>query len=314
MAEAKIYTVGMDADGRLTTGLTAGESPGDSELLFPWWSVAKTVLATCALQLVGRGRLSLDDPVEDAPYSLRQLLQHRAGVPDYGGLDAYQQAVAQGDAPWPVDELLDRAQVGRLDFAPGQGWNYSNIGYLMVRRIVEQAFDAPVDVAMKELVFDPLGISSVRLAQVPGDLDCTVWGNQVRYHPGWVYHGLLIASAADAVRFLHGLMAGDLLAPDLLATLCRRHRLGGVLAGRPWQSTGYGLGLMGGEMAVDGKPAGLGLGHSGCGPGPDPGRNLSSVCAVYHFPDRRTVCTIAAFTLGESEAVTEYEVTRLAVG
>jgi len=50
-------------------------------LLFPWWSVTKTVIATCALQLIAQGRLTLDEALPGHPYTLSQLLQHRAGVP-----------------------------------------------------------------------------------------------------------------------------------------------------------------------------------------------------------------------------------------
>ena len=50
----------------------------------PWWSFTKTVLAAAALALVRDGRLALDEPLPGRPYTLRQLLQHRAGLTDYG--------------------------------------------------------------------------------------------------------------------------------------------------------------------------------------------------------------------------------------
>jgi CubicO group peptidase (beta-lactamase class C family) len=56
-------------------------------------------LATAALQLVDRGNLDLDDQIDDHPCTLRQLLQHRAGVPNYGGLASYHDAVARGEKP-----------------------------------------------------------------------------------------------------------------------------------------------------------------------------------------------------------------------
>jgi D-alanyl-D-alanine carboxypeptidase len=55
----------------------------------PWWSLTKTAIAAAALALVGEGRLALDQPPASRPYTLRQLLQHTAGVPEYGGLAAY---------------------------------------------------------------------------------------------------------------------------------------------------------------------------------------------------------------------------------
>src|SRR5260370_20359292 len=54
----------------------------------PWWSFTKTILASAALVLVRDGRLTLDCPVRDRPFTLRQLLQHQSGLVDYGEVDA----------------------------------------------------------------------------------------------------------------------------------------------------------------------------------------------------------------------------------
>jgi hypothetical protein len=59
--------------------------------IVPWWSFTKTVIAAAVLTLVRDGRLSLDDPVDGQPFTLRQLLQHRAGLPDYSGSHVRQQ-------------------------------------------------------------------------------------------------------------------------------------------------------------------------------------------------------------------------------
>ena len=48
----------------------------------PWWSFTKTILAAASLRLVAQGRLELDKPVAGKPYTLRYLLQHRAGLGD----------------------------------------------------------------------------------------------------------------------------------------------------------------------------------------------------------------------------------------
>lgn len=70
----------------------------------PWWSVRKTVLAAGALVLVAEGRLALDLPLAGPAFTLRQRLQHTAGVPNYGGLASYHGAVARGDEPLSEDE------------------------------------------------------------------------------------------------------------------------------------------------------------------------------------------------------------------
>ena len=280
---------------------TGGPDVSADHARVPWWSFTKTALAAAALQLVARGQWRLDERIDGRPYTLRQLLQHRAGVPNYGNLRSYHEAVRRGERPWPASELLDRVAADRLDFEPGHGWRYSNVGYFFVRRLIENALGRDIGSALRELVFDALGLDSVRLATSPRDLADTAWGNRTEYDPGWVYHGLLIGTPGDAVRFLHGLMSGEVLPRELLNEMTARYAISEQpLPGRPWETAGYGLGLMTGRMAS----AGIAMGHSGAGPG--------SVSAVYHFADRPSPCTVAAFARGGDEGVTEYEVARLA--
>jgi CubicO group peptidase (beta-lactamase class C family) len=61
--------------------------------------VSKTALAAAALQLVGRGHFRLDERINSRPFTLRQFLQHSAGVPNYGHLASYQEAVRRGEKP-----------------------------------------------------------------------------------------------------------------------------------------------------------------------------------------------------------------------
>jgi CubicO group peptidase (beta-lactamase class C family) len=60
-------------DGALVAGTNA-------DAVVPWWSFTKTVIAAAALVLVQQKRLALDRPLAGRRYSLRQLLQHRAGL------------------------------------------------------------------------------------------------------------------------------------------------------------------------------------------------------------------------------------------
>ena len=83
------------------------------------------------------GGLSLDNFYRNRPYTIRQLLQHTAGLNTYGG-QPYRAAVAAGDPVWPVAELLARVKADRLIFEPGAGWAYSNVGYLFVRQLIEE--------------------------------------------------------------------------------------------------------------------------------------------------------------------------------
>jgi CubicO group peptidase (beta-lactamase class C family) len=256
----------------------------------PWWSFTKTILAAAALALVRDGQLTLDHAVESRPFTLRQLLQHRAGVVDYGGLAAYHDAVARGDEPWPVAELLERTNAARLRYEPGQGWAYSNIGYLRVRELIEETTGEDLNKAIRRLVLHPLGIEEAYLARTPADLAGAVMGSASSYHPGWVYHGLIVGPLRDAALLLDRLMTGALLPRDLLDAMCASHPVGGPFPGRPLKRPGFGLGLMTG-IASSGHKV---MGHTGGGPG--------SVIAVYHRPEaepRLTALTAAAFAFGD---------------
>jgi len=139
----------------------------------PWWSFTKTTLAAAALALVAQDQLNLDRPVVPWPFTLRQLLQHRAGLANHGRLAAYHEAVRNGEAPWPRERLLRQVEADKLVFQPGQGWAYSNIGYLLVRELIEDATGQDIGTALDRLVLAPLGISGVKVASEPANLSET---------------------------------------------------------------------------------------------------------------------------------------------
>jgi len=257
----------------------------------PWWSFGKTVVAVAALRLVQEGALALDTPLSGRPYTLRQLLQHRSGLGDYGSLAAYHDAVAADEEPWPEQELLDRVEADRLRYPSGRGWDYSNLGYYFIRRLIERTTGVPLAEALGRLVFQPLGISRTRLASKRPDLTGVYRSTDVPYHPNWVYPGLLVGPLDEAALLLDKLLSGDCLTPDLLREMGNAYPLGGPIEGRPWLSAGYGLGLMIGRTT-----SGLNvLGHTGGGP--------VSVCAIYHCPE--SARTVAAAASGEDPNVVE---------
>jgi CubicO group peptidase (beta-lactamase class C family) len=262
-----------------------GDLAEADEIIVPWWSFTKTLIAVAALALVRDGKLSLNDPIGGKPFSLRHLLQHRAGVPNYGGLAAYHHAVAANAEPWPVADFMAAVCSDRLTFEPGTGWDYSNVGYLLVRQMIEQAHGSTLDAALQMLMFAPLEISGPRVALTRDDLAHVAMGEAASYHPGWVYHGLVVGRLRDAALVLDRLLTRDLLPENLLREMCTAHPLGGSLEDRPWQTTGYGLGLMIGTGAAGDQV----LGHTGGGPG--------SVIAVYRRPDINR--TVAAFALDD---------------
>ncbi len=265
----------------------------------PWWSLTKTVLAAATLKLVDQQWLQLDARLPGRDCTIRQLLQHTAGVRNYGG-QRYQDAVAAGESAWPVSDLLARVGADTPMYPPGSAWSYSNVGYLFIRQLIEQRLDTDIGSALRSLLFDPLELASPRIATCRADLDGTLWHNPTRYDPEWVYHGLLIGSPADAVRLLDHLLDGPFLSSAARQAMLTVYPLGAAVAGRPWTATGYGLGLMIGALAG----AGRAVGHSGAGVG--------SVAALYRLPDLPVPVTVAAFAAATDEGVAEAQAIRIA--
>ncbi|MBE9166858.1 serine hydrolase [Pleurocapsales cyanobacterium LEGE 06147] len=105
-----------------------------------------------------------DFPV-DTSVTLRQLLSHTSGLPDYGGVPGYSEAVkAHPSSPWSTEAFLDLVCTQGLQFAPGKGWAYSNIGYLLVnaplmtlrvhKRLLSPSINGRVDQAFSVLAGD----------------------------------------------------------------------------------------------------------------------------------------------------------------
>ena len=196
---------------------------GDRSVLVPWWSITKTCLAACVLVLVAGGRLDLDRPMPGRRFTLRQLLQHTSGLSCYTEHPDYDPALDRHEDPWTDERLLALSESVSPLFPPGQGWSYSNTGYFLVRRLIEQTTGNDIERALKTLVLGPLGISDVFIARTRADLRRSTWGDEDDFHPGWVAHGLLMGHPADAALFMHRLFTGALLPAPLRAAMRERH-------------------------------------------------------------------------------------------
>jgi len=275
---------------------------------FLLYSVTKTIMAVAALRLVEEGRLRLDQDLspwlpEFPPargFSLRQILQHTSGLPDYGGLKEYHDAVRRGDVPWTENEFLARTDATRLRFSPGSAFAYSNIGYMLLRRVLVRASGEDVAPLLHRAVFLPTGIADAAMPTTKGDLVAFSFGPSrylasdtdpvdvaQHYDPGWISHGVVGTSVVSACRVLHALFGGALLTAHLLREMAIGRAVELQSASGLWGHPAYGLGLM---MAWD-KQGGPGLGHRGGGPGCSP--------AVFHFPRKERPLTVCVITNGE---------------
>ncbi len=299
-------------NGALDSGVQAasGHSPAatvyGTEDRFLVYSYTKTILACAALRLAGRGSLGLEDPlsrwIPDAPHAerirIRHILAHTSGLPDYGGLAEYHAAVRSGEVPWTREEYFTRTQADRLLFPPGAGWAYSNLGYRLVREVVDAASGKGIDDFLREEFFAPLGLAATAWVNDDDGLAGLAFGpsaylggdaapRQVagHYAVGWVAHGVVASTVSEAARFHAALLSGQLLAPDLLHEMMALRVVAEPMAGRPFGKPGYGLGLMGDAVEPPGP-----FGHTGGGPG-------ASV-AVYGRPGPQPLVA-AVFTPGE---------------
>jgi CubicO group peptidase (beta-lactamase class C family) len=138
--------------------------PVTPDTLFQIGSISKTFVGTAVMHLLEQGKVSLDTPVKtyvpalklqdaqaEAGVTLRHLLSHTAGW-----LGDYFNDFGFGD-----DALATYVQhmAGLPQWTPlGALFSYNNAGYSLIGRVIEQATQQPFEAAMKQLVFDPLGL------------------------------------------------------------------------------------------------------------------------------------------------------------
>jgi D-alanyl-D-alanine carboxypeptidase len=139
-------------------------------------SITKSFTAAVILRLVAAGKLRLDAPLAewlpDAPnaarVTIRQCLQHTSGLPDYGGLPEYHEAVRKGATPWTFTEFLTRTHAEQLLFEPGTGWRYSNIGHMLLRRLIETVCGQSFSETVAAEVCRPLRLCDQESRGLPG--------------------------------------------------------------------------------------------------------------------------------------------------
>lgn len=221
--------------------------PVEPDSLFRIASVSKPITAVAVLQLVDQGKLALDRPVLDVVsirperpdemderwpgITIRHLLNHTAGWDRDASGDpiAMPRRVAEAlEKPLPVGpEDVVRYTMGLpLDFDPGARYAYSNVGYLLLGRVIEAVTVRRYEEYVKQEVLAPLGVQSPRLgkARIEERLP-----REVRYYDvenrtrpavvrprvgeevpiqyggenfdGYEAHGGWVASAVDLVRF-----------------------------------------------------------------------------------------------------------------
>lgn len=202
--------------------------PADPRTLFKIGSISKLYIAAATAKLVSTQRLSLDDILTDHlpeldgrienanKITLRMLLQHRSGIPDW---------IDDPEFPWStslkdVNEYLELVFDDPAKFAPGSRYGYSNTNYLLIGRVLDKTLGYDHQKYIESKILAPLGLTGTfgMLSDVdPGKVSSgyyTEYDGDVKMLDIVVPGGSMIATAEDTGIFLRALNDGSLFDDD----------------------------------------------------------------------------------------------------
>jgi CubicO group peptidase (beta-lactamase class C family) len=245
-----------------TAGL--GSPPCAPSTRFQAGSISKQLMSVVALDLVDRGRLTLDGPIaehlSDLPghlhtVTLHQLLSHTSGLGHWSSLDGLPSVL---EVPPPRERLLHLTLSSERD--PEQRWRYSGPGFLLVASVIEAVTGLPYATVLDEAVLAPTGMVDTSSGRFPahgaavGHID----GEPITVEPGFTDipgTGDVWTTTGDLLRYSRALRSGELLSMDRVsamlspqARLARPDPAGGALT-----ATTYGYGtFLGHVLGTDG--------------------------------------------------------------
>jgi CubicO group peptidase (beta-lactamase class C family) len=145
------------------------ETPNTPQTKFRLGSLTKQFTAAAILLLQERGKLSVQDEVckyvENCPaawkaVTIHHLLTHTSGVPNMTSFPEFQRAKF---FPMTPIEAIAMFRDKPLEFAPGERFNYSNSGYILLGHIIERASGKSYADFVRENIFQPLGMKNTDL-------------------------------------------------------------------------------------------------------------------------------------------------------
>ncbi len=241
-------------------------SPVPTDGYFRMASTSKTLVATVILQLEAEGRLSVDDTVDHwlpgvvqgngndgSRITVRQLLQHTSGIhDDLPGYTTPEEYYQQRNDVYSAEQLVARAMAHAPDFPPGEGWQYSNTGYLLLDMIIEKATGRPAHQEIEDRILRPLGLDHTLLMGTSPTLPQPHAQAYQLFAPGsevditdqipadqnlsWV------TTTQDENDFFRALLSGRLLPARQLAEMKQTVPVSGEVQ-QLWPGGRYGLGL-----------------------------------------------------------------------
>ena len=200
-------------------------------------SNTKMFTATVVLQLVGEGKVELDAPIErylpklvrgkgidGRKITIRQLLQHTSGLPDYDE-DVAADYLPVQHTYFEARQLLDFSLSHKALFATGTGWSYSNTNYTLAGLLVQKVTGRPIGEEITRRIINRIGLrrtywpstgnQNIRerhphgyYAAKPGSslVDVTVMDPSLGGAAGQ-----LISTPSDLLKFMTALLGGKLL-------------------------------------------------------------------------------------------------------
>ncbi|MCO1575965.1 beta-lactamase family protein [Crossiella sp. SN42] len=279
VAELRDRLTSLAAKGDITAGLVhvqdgatrwsdavgvrdlASGAPAQAHGHFRIGSVTKTFVATVLLQLADERRLTLDDPIArhlpgvvpgGERITVRHVLQHTSGLPDYMSEPGYSTNRWRGEArfdDYSPAQLLRVAFATKPPFGPGESWRYSNTNYVVAGLLIEKLTGHRYGDEVARRILRPLKLSHTSL---PGNHPSLPAPHAHGYEPlpttpptfvdatrmdpslDWAA-GEMISTSHDLATFVTALLDGRLTSQAGLAEL-RRMRAADPLFR-------YGLGL-----------------------------------------------------------------------
>jgi D-alanyl-D-alanine carboxypeptidase len=203
-------------------------------------SMAKSLVAAVVLQLVDEGKLKLADPLgkwlpgtfpahEQVPLEL--LIRQESGLFDFTADDRYSATLFAGDLEhaWTPGELLAMAAEHAPTFAPGARFEYSNTNYAALAVIIEHVTGKSLDAAVRERIFEPLGMNSSSMVTTPDMSAPFAHGymlgfeqplDATRFNGSAVFGcGNIVSVPLDMARFYGALAAGKVVSKRLLPVM-----------------------------------------------------------------------------------------------
>lgn len=282
-------TLQSDADGMVTAGVTSivaqindhgkltsvssgtaergTNSPVSTNSKYRTGSVTKTFVSATILQLVGEGKVSLDDTVDrwlpglitgngndGTKITVRQLLQHTSGLFEYILDDRFLATILTPEGfyanryhTYTPQDLISLALAHPPDFAPGTSWEYSNTNYIVAGLIIKAVTGNTWDVEVTNRITKPLGLKdttipgTVATMPTPSAHAYNIWSPGVysdttEDNMTWAdAAGAIITTTTDENKFFSALLSGNVLAPAQLTAMKTTIPIS--------PKTGYGLGL-----------------------------------------------------------------------